>query len=282
MRDADIELAQITELLAVELRNMEEKQAAAASLSGQRGDAESAMHRVGHEVQRLEHRVSAVRGQLSAVAQQREGAEARLGILQAELDQLGEAATRAESGLNEARNRVLETEESLSRRALELTEVEGNLRLSTMGMATAEGEIRQLERTLSEKASRLDVLKSVIIDTRVRFDVVEDAMQFATEYEVRFLQSDRLRIARTQAALVYLYESASGAANFEDAWGPEAFRLEGRTDYDGLGASTAEAARYAAWIALFRNVHENTVDFTQGRYEFIKLDKAGGSTPTRM
>ncbi len=162
MRDADIELEQITELLAVELRHMEEKQAAAASLSGQRGDSESAMHRVGHEVQRLEHRVSAVRGQLSAVAQQREGAEARLGILQAELDQLGEAATRAESGLNEARNRVLETEESLSRRALELTEVEGNLRLSTMGMATAEGEIRQLERTLSEKASRLDVLKGLV------------------------------------------------------------------------------------------------------------------------
>ena len=161
-RDADIELAKITELLAVELRHMEEKQAAASSLSGQRGDAESAMHRVGHEVQRLEHRVSAVRGQLAAVAQQREGAEARLGILQAELDQLGEAAARAESGLSDARDRVLETEESLTRRAVELTEVEGNLRLSTMGLATAEGEIRQLERTLSEKASRLEVLKGLV------------------------------------------------------------------------------------------------------------------------
>lgn len=130
--------------------------------------------------------------------------------------------------------------------------------------------------------TRLDVLKSVIIDTRVRFDEVEGAMQYATEYEVRFLQSDRLRIARTQAALVYRYESATGAVSFEDDWGPEAFRLEGRTDYDGLGTSTAEAARYAAWIALFRNVHENAVPFTYGRYEFIKLDKAGRSTPTRM
>jgi chromosome segregation protein len=162
LRDADIELAKITELLAVELRHMEEKQAAAASLSGQRGDAESAMHRVGHEVQRLEHRVSAVRGQLAAVAQQREGAEARLGILQAELDQLGEAAARVESGLSDARDRVLENEESLARRAVELTEVEGNLRLSTMGLATVEGEIRQLERTLSEKASRLDVLRGLV------------------------------------------------------------------------------------------------------------------------
>jgi len=159
----------------------------------------------------------------------------------------------------------------------------GRVRLSsTLKDTDLGGAMVRIDLEPFNYVTRLDVLKSVIIDTRVRFDVVEDAMQFATEYEVRFLQSDRLRIARTQAALVYLYESASGAANFEDAWGPEAFRLEGRTDYDGLGASTAEAARYAAWIALFRNVHENTVDFTQGRYEFIKLDKAGGSTPTRM
>jgi len=107
-------------------------------------------------------------------------------------------------------------------------------------------------------------------------------MQFVTEYEVRFLQSDRLRIARTQVALVYRYESATGAVSFEDAWGPEAFRLEGRTDFEGLGASTAEAGGYAGWVALFRSVHENAVDFTHGRYEFMKLDKAGRSTPTRM
>lgn len=130
--------------------------------------------------------------------------------------------------------------------------------------------------------TRLDVLKSVIIDTSVRFDVVDALMQFATQYEVRFLQSDSLRIARTQVALVYHYESAGGTVRFEDAWGPEAFRLEGRTDFEGLGASTAAAGRYAGWIALFRNVHENAVDFSHGRYEFMKLDKAGRSTPTRM
>jgi len=159
----------------------------------------------------------------------------------------------------------------------------GRVRLSsTLKDTDLGGAMVRIDLEPFNYVTRLDVLKSVIIDTRVRFDVVADTMQFATQYEVRFLQSDRLRIARTQAALVYLYESASGAVSFEDAWGPEAFRLEGRTDYDGLGESTAEAARYAAWIALFRNVHENAMDFTHGRYEFIKLDKAGRSTPTRM
>jgi len=159
----------------------------------------------------------------------------------------------------------------------------GRVRLSsTLKDTDLGGAMVRIDLEPFNYVTRLDVLKSVIIDTRVRFDLVEDAVQFETEYEVRFLQSDRLRIARTQAALVYLYDSASGAVSFEDAWGPEAFRLEGRTDYDGLGASTAEAARYAAWIALFRNVHENAMEFTHGRYEFIKLDKAGRSTPTRM
>jgi len=130
--------------------------------------------------------------------------------------------------------------------------------------------------------TRLDVLKSVIIDTEVKIEESQGALHFATQYEVRFLQSDRLRIARTQAALVYRYESATRQATFEDSWGPEAFRLEGRTDFDALGSSTAEAGRYAAWIALFRNVHGNALDFSHGRYEFLKLDKAGRATPTRM
>ncbi len=130
--------------------------------------------------------------------------------------------------------------------------------------------------------TRLDVLKSVIIDTSVAIEQRQNRLHFATQYEVRFLQSDRLRIARTQAALVYRYDSASQQATFEDSWGPEAFRLEGRTDFEALGSSTAEAGRYAAWIALFRNVHGNALDFSHGRYEFLKLDKAGRATPTRM
>ncbi len=159
----------------------------------------------------------------------------------------------------------------------------GRVRLSsTLKDTDLGGALVRLDLEPFNYVTRLDVLKSVIIDTAVQFEPAEDAMQFVTEYEVRFLQSDRLRIARTQVALVYRYESASGAASFEDAWGPEAFRLEGRTDYEGLGASTAEAGGYAGWVALFRNVHENIVDFTYGRYEFMKLDKAGRSTPTRM
>lgn len=130
--------------------------------------------------------------------------------------------------------------------------------------------------------TRLDVRKSVIVDRRVEFTNSATNVEFTSEYEVRFLQSDRMRIARTQAAIVYRYKSANDATMHIDSWGPDAFKLEGRTDFDGLGMSTHRVARYAAWIALFRAVHAQELEFSHGRYEFLKLEKAGRSTPSRM
>ncbi len=130
--------------------------------------------------------------------------------------------------------------------------------------------------------TRLDVQKSVIIDSDVEFRAVANRAQFQVEYEVRFLQSDRMRIARTEAAIVYRYRSEDGSLLHLDSWGPSAFRLEERTDFLGLGASTRELADYAAWVALFRAVHEQQVEFTYGRYEFLKIDKSGRSTPSRI
>ncbi|MES3008323.1 MAG: hypothetical protein V4751_11195 [Pseudomonadota bacterium] len=129
---------------------------------------------------------------------------------------------------------------------------------------------------------RLDVRKSVIIDTAVNFLVQEALVEFVTEYEVRFLQADSLRIARTQAAVVYRYESALATVQHVDIWGPDGFRLEGRTDFAGLGNSTADVARHAAWVALFRAVLSGELDFSRGRYEFMKIEKAGRSTPSRL
>ena len=130
--------------------------------------------------------------------------------------------------------------------------------------------------------TRLDVRKSVIVDSRVEFINSASSVEFNSEYEVRFLQSDRMRIARTQAAIVYRYRSENDITMHIDSWGPDAFKLEGRTDFDGLGASTHRVARYAAWVALFRAVHEQELEFSHGRYEFLKLEKAGRATPSRM
>lgn len=162
LREADAELERITGALAVELRNMEEKQAAAGALTVRRSDAESALQALGHEIQRHEHRVSTLRGQLSGLAQQRDGAEARLGILRAELDQLQMVVARCEASLGEARGRLMENERNLEERAAQLSALEGDLRLSQMALATSEGDLRQLERSVSEKQSKRDVLKALV------------------------------------------------------------------------------------------------------------------------
>lgn len=130
--------------------------------------------------------------------------------------------------------------------------------------------------------TRLDVRKSVIVDSHVEFIKGVANIDFKSEYEVRFLQSDRMRIARTQAAIVYRYQSGTDSTSHIDSWGPDAFKLEERTDFAGLGASTQRVARYAAWIALFRAVHAQELEFSHGRYEFLKIEKAGRSTPSRM
>lgn len=143
-------------------------------------------------------------------------------------------------------------------------------------------ELIRIDTEPFKYVQRLDVRKSVIIDTEVNFFVRDAYTEFATEYEVRFLQADSMRIARTQAAVVYRYESASQAVEHVDIWGPDGFRLEGRTDFEGLGSSTANAARHAAWTALFRATLNGSLDFSRGRYEFMKVDKAGRSTPSRL
>ncbi|MDO9318069.1 MAG: hypothetical protein Q7V56_07705 [Gammaproteobacteria bacterium] len=143
-------------------------------------------------------------------------------------------------------------------------------------------ELIRIDTEPFKYVQRLDVRKSVIIDTEVNFFVRDAYTEFATEYEVRFLQADSVRIARTQAAVVYRYESATQVVEHVDIWGPDGFRLKGRTDFEGLGSSTANAARHAAWVALFRSALNGELDFSRGRYEFMKVDKAGRSTPSRL
>lgn len=132
----------------------------------------------------------------------------------------------------------------------------------------------------------IPVTKSVIMDTRVSWSgsVIEDSLpqQFETNFEVRFLSADRMRIAQTRLALEYGYDSATGVVNYKGNWGRDGSRLRERTNVSGLGEELSELARYAGWIALFRRLEEDAVPFLKGRYQFMKIDKAGRVTPRRF
>lgn len=161
---------------------------------------------------------------------------------------------------------------------------DGRVRISSALRDTDVGyEIMHADTLPFEYVPNLPVTKSLVIDIAVDWLVADsgDALAFETEYEVRFLSANNLRIAQTRAALQYQYASDSEAISFQDSWGGYVGRLNDNLDYYGLGSSIAGVAKYAGWIALFRKLREDEVPFVRGRYEFMKIDKAGRDTPSR-
>ena len=130
--------------------------------------------------------------------------------------------------------------------------------------------------------STLPADKSIIMDNAVKFFQAEgQRMDFITDYEVRYLRADRRKIAQTRVALQYRYEDSGRRSAYLGEWGTDTRRLPANAPFEALGEDTAEVARLAAWVALFRLVAEQSLDFTDGRYELMTTEKAGMRTPAR-
>lgn len=145
-------------------------------------------------------------------------------------------------------------------------------------------QIMHVDTLPFDYVSNLRVSKSVIVDTGVQWQASSDRagqLEFESRIEVRFLSADNMRIAQTRAALEYEYDSRVGIPEYHDVWGRDAPRLREDLDYSGLGKGVEPVARYAGWIALWRKLEADQVRFTEGRYEFMKVDKSGRETPSR-
>ncbi len=161
LHDTDSELAQITTLLASELRVMEELQAATAALTGQRQEAERTINSVASDSARIESRVSGLRGQISSVSQQRDGAEARISILSGELEQLTFAFTQFTDRLRDTQAELERAVTDAETCAAQLADSEAQLRDRQAGLAGIDRELRDTQRSLAEKDSKLEVLRAL-------------------------------------------------------------------------------------------------------------------------
>lgn len=161
---------------------------------------------------------------------------------------------------------------------------EGRVKISAALRDTDVGyELMRLDTYPFDFVHGLPVTKSVMLDKQVRLQTESPmSLGFATDYEVRFLSADSLRIAQTRVALEYHYDSSTGSSQFTYQWGRDLRRLDEKLDYAGLGESTEAVARYAAWVALFRRVARDSLPFVEGRYEFMKVDNTGRRTPARF
>jgi hypothetical protein len=166
-----------------------------------------------------------------------------------------------------------------------IVDIDENARVSissSLRNTDAGYEIMHADTQPFEYISNLPVTKSVVIDTLVKWERDSSGeFAFNTEFEVRFLSADNMRIAQTRAALVYEYEWPSRQVNYHKAWGREARRLNQKVDYAGLGYSMEKVAHYAGWIALFRKFKQDKVPFLRGRYQFMTLSNKGRTTPIR-
>ena len=162
-------------------------------------------------------------------------------------------------------------------------DVGGRVRISSALRNTDAGyEIMHADTQPFDYVPNLPVTKSMMMDIGVDWFAAgaNKSLEFETDYEIRFLSANNMRIAQTRVALQYEYESISGATTYQDSWGPYVSRLSDKLDYSGLGSSMAGVAKYAGWIGLFRKLREDDVPFVRGRYEFMKIDKTGRATPS--
>ena len=158
LRDTESELTQITDMLAAELRRMEEVQARAAGFTAQRAEADSLISSIANDAGRVESKLSSLRAQSSTISQQRDGAEARLAIL-------AQDSTSAEESLAHLQEQNTTTvadievvERELEARTAAMGAAEAKLREARDAMAIVEKDLRDTQRVFSEKDGRLGVL----------------------------------------------------------------------------------------------------------------------------
>jgi len=162
LHSTDAELAQITEMLAGELRRMEEKQAATASITAQRAEIEAALSAIAQDSIRMENKVSQIRGNISGVSQTREGAEARLALLADETRQLEFAFAQLTEQRNYAESELARSMAELEVLTAEVAASEQSLRQTQSSLGEIEKELREAQRVLAEKESKVEILRGLV------------------------------------------------------------------------------------------------------------------------
>jgi chromosome segregation protein len=162
LRETDEQISQLSEMLAVELRRMEEVQERTSSMTQQRHEAESRIQSIAGDAARVESKLSSVRSQVSAATQQRESAEARLAALSGELSQLEFAFSRVNEQLANVQAELGRTTYLLEEKTVAVTTSESQLREAQVRLSELDREFREVQRALSDKESRLEVLRGLI------------------------------------------------------------------------------------------------------------------------
>jgi chromosome segregation protein len=158
----DQELAEITEALKSEQQRLTEQTAKVNALSGERIETERTLQGVFSSIARIENRLSALRGEAGSLSGQRDGSEARMGILQSEIEQLGAGTAQVRDQLESVRARLHEQSLALETRNQEARDAEAETRAIGAELDGADRELRTQNGLMAEKESRAGALRQMI------------------------------------------------------------------------------------------------------------------------
>ena len=158
----DQELAEITDALKSEQARLTDQTAAVNALSAERVATERALQGVFSSIAKIENRLSALRNEVGSLTSQRDGSEARLGILQSEIDQLDSGAAQLRESLESVRARIEQQSGELEARNTEAREADAEARAIGAELDAADRELRTQNGQLAEKESRAEALRQMI------------------------------------------------------------------------------------------------------------------------
>jgi chromosome segregation protein len=158
----DQELAGISEALKGEQLRLTEQTAKVNALSGERVETERALQTVFASIARIENRLSALRNEVGSLTSQRDGSEARMGILQNEVEQIGSGTAQVREQLESVRTRLENQTRQLDTRNQEAHDAEAETRSIGMELEAADRDLRVQNGQLAEKESRAGALHQMI------------------------------------------------------------------------------------------------------------------------
>jgi chromosome segregation protein len=158
----DQELAEITDALKGEQARLSEQTAKVNALSGDRLETERSLQTVFSSIARIENRLSALRNEVGSLTGQRDGSEARLGILHSEIEQLGAGTTQIRESLESVRTRLEDQSRELEKRNQEARDADLEARAIGTELDGTDRELRAQNGLLAEKESRAGALQQMI------------------------------------------------------------------------------------------------------------------------
>ncbi len=161
IENTDLELEQIDGALQAEQARLDERLNHARGFTQRRAEADQHLQTLSGQINRTEVKLNSLRQQISSIASQREGQETRVGILTDEIAQLTASAERLTGQQTDLQSQVAQHISDQETQNAQVAEAGDQLRAAQEAQRELERTAQQQQRTLSEKESRLDVLRQL-------------------------------------------------------------------------------------------------------------------------